>query len=107
MCVCVHSRKKAGNIFLVAFYECEDDFDLVAPETDRLYCSQSNWIGERPRCQRVNGADEEYNDGDGEDELDEDEDGDEEGEEEEDGDDEDAKDDNQQNNGKWLKYSIW
>lgn len=70
-------------MFLVAFYECEDDFELVAPDTDRLYCSQSNWIGERPQCERVSGGDEEYDDGEDGEELDEDEGGEEDVEEEE------------------------
>lgn len=95
-----YSRKKAGNVFLVAFYECEDDFELVEAETDRLYCSDSSWIGERPRCERVSGADEEYgddnDDGDG-DELDEDEEEEVEDEEEEE---EDGEGNEGDNNGK-------
>lgn len=78
-------------MFLVAFYECEDDFELVAPETDRLYCSQFKWIGERPRCERVSGAAEEYDDGDEGDDLDED---------DEDGELDEGDAENDENNGK-------
>lgn len=69
------SRKKDGNVFLVAFYECEDDFDLVELENDHLYCSRERWIGVRPRCVPLNdGNGQEDYDGDGDDDdLDEDE----------------------------------
>uniref|UniRef100_A0A182SAJ4 EGF-like domain-containing protein n=1 Tax=Anopheles maculatus TaxID=74869 RepID=A0A182SAJ4_9DIPT len=43
-------RKKNGNIFLVAFYECDDYYELQPPEHDRLYCSGRKWIGKRPEC---------------------------------------------------------
>lgn len=51
-----HSRKKDGNIFLVAFYECEDDYDLETLENDHLYCSKNAWIGVRPRCVFIDGG---------------------------------------------------
>ncbi|KFB47089.1 AGAP005714-PA-like protein [Anopheles sinensis] len=43
-------RKKNGNIFLVAYYECDDYYELQPPELDRLYCSSKRWIGKRPEC---------------------------------------------------------
>lgn len=63
------SRKKDGNVFLVAFYECEDGFQLESDDTDRLYCSMDAWIGERPRCVG-DGATDDYNDEDDADEDD-------------------------------------
>lgn len=67
--LCICSRKKDGNIFLVAFYECEDDFDLEELDNDHLYCSKNRWIGVRPRCLPIGDGDkqEDY-DGDGGDE---------------------------------------
>lgn len=43
-------RKKDGNIFLVAFYDCEEDFELEDPDQDRLYCSKQKWVGNHPNC---------------------------------------------------------
>lgn len=43
-------RKKDGNIFLVAFYDCEEDFELEDPDQDRLYCSKQKWVGDHPNC---------------------------------------------------------
>ncbi|XP_041774174.1 fibrillin-2 isoform X3 [Anopheles merus] len=70
-------RKKAGNIFLVAYYECDDYYELQPPEHDRLYCSGKKWIGKRPECISTRTGSED--DEEGEDEEEE-----EEGEEEED-----------------------
>lgn len=43
-------RKKDGNIFLVAFYDCEEDYELEDPDQDRLYCSKQKWVGAHPNC---------------------------------------------------------
>lgn len=43
-------RRKGERIFLVAFYECNDDFELENLEQDRLYCSHEQWIGNVPKC---------------------------------------------------------
>lgn len=92
------SRKKDGNIFLVAFYECEDDFDLESLEHDRLYCSKDAWIGVRPRCIRIggpNGQDDYDDNGDGdEDDTEDGDDAEEEEDEDEDEDGDDVEDDN-------------
>lgn len=61
----------------MAFYECEDDFDLEAPDNDHLYCSKDSWIGVRPRCipnGNGNGQDDYGDDDIGDEDLDEDED---------------------------------
>lgn len=83
-------RKKDGNVFLVAFYECEDDYDLESIENDRLYCSKDAWIGVRPRCVRIagtNGHDDYDENGDGDEDDVEEGDEDENAEEEEEDDD--------------------
>lgn len=46
----------------MAFYECDDDFELETPEDDHLYCSKGTWIGSRPRCVGGNAKDD-YDDG--------------------------------------------
>lgn len=38
---------------MVAFYECEEDFELENSEQDRLYCSKEKWVGNTPKCQPV------------------------------------------------------
>lgn len=43
-------RKKDNRIFLVAFYECDDDYELEDLTVDRLYCSKQEWIGTQPFC---------------------------------------------------------
>ncbi|XP_050093907.1 fibrillin-1-like [Anopheles aquasalis] len=77
-------RKKDGNIFLVAYYECDDYYTLQPPEVDRLYCSGKEWIGKRPVCisTRTGLEDDEEGDDD-EEEEEEDEEGEEEYEDEE------------------------
>ncbi|ETN59950.1 hypothetical protein AND_008443 [Anopheles darlingi] len=80
-------RKKDGNIFLVAYYECDDYYTLQPPEVDRLYCSGKEWIGRRPECISTR-TDDDEEEGD-EEEEEEDEEG-EEGEEYEDEDEEDS-----------------
>uniref|UniRef100_A0A182LZQ9 Sushi domain-containing protein n=1 Tax=Anopheles culicifacies TaxID=139723 RepID=A0A182LZQ9_9DIPT len=72
-------RKKNGNIFLVAYYECDDYYELQIPEHDRLYCSRKKWIGKRPDCISTRSG------------SDDDEEGEEEEEEEEEGEEEEAK----------------
>lgn len=34
----------------MAFYECNEDFELENLEQDRLYCSHEQWIGNVPKC---------------------------------------------------------
>lgn len=85
MCVCVcHRRKKDGNVFLVAFYECDEEYELDSPDTDRLYCSKETWIGNRPNCISITNDDNDENEEYDEDEENNEQDGEEE-EEEEDG----------------------
>uniref|UniRef100_A0A182NIS0 Sushi domain-containing protein n=1 Tax=Anopheles dirus TaxID=7168 RepID=A0A182NIS0_9DIPT len=76
-------RKKNGNIFLVAHYECDDYYELQPPEHDRLYCSGRKWVGKRPECisTRSGAEDDEEGDEEEEEEEEEEEDYEEEGEE--------------------------
>ncbi|XP_038117535.1 multiple epidermal growth factor-like domains protein 6 isoform X3 [Culex quinquefasciatus] len=71
-------RRKDDQVFLVAFYECDDYYELQPAETDRLFCSGKKWVGTRPTCVSTRPAGEE----DEEDEEEEEEDYDEEEEEE-------------------------
>lgn len=48
-------RKKGPNLFLVAFYECDNGFELENSLVDRLYCSQEQWVGDIPHCMSVDG----------------------------------------------------
>ncbi|GAB0100994.1 EGF-like calcium-binding, conserved site [Sergentomyia squamirostris] len=43
-------RRKGDKVFLVAFYDCEESYELKNPLVDRLYCSQQSWIGDKPQC---------------------------------------------------------
>ncbi|XP_036337585.1 fibrillin-1-like [Rhagoletis pomonella] len=43
-------RRKGDHIFLVAFYACNDNFELEDAEIATLYCSQRKWVGELPTC---------------------------------------------------------
>ena len=47
-------RRKGEKLFLVAFYECDEDYELENVEQDRLYCSSERWVGSTPRCVAVN-----------------------------------------------------
>lgn len=64
----ISRRRKGEKIFLVAFYECNDDYEIENLEQDRLYCSKETWVGadfdeeNTPKCLSVN------DDGDNEDE---------------------------------------
>ncbi|KYM87211.1 Fibrillin-2 [Atta colombica] len=42
------------NRYLVAVYECADDYVFVDSTTDRLFCSNGTWLGRRPRCVKNN-----------------------------------------------------
>ncbi|XP_070502012.1 fibrillin-2-like [Chironomus tepperi] len=67
-------RRKGEKIFLVAFYECDEDYELENLEQDRLFCSQESWVGDIPRCMPINddGEDEDEENGEeGEDYSDE------------------------------------
>lgn len=46
-------------MFLVAFYECDDYYELQPAETDRLFCSGKKWVGTRPTCVSTRPAGEE------------------------------------------------
>lgn len=46
-------RRKGEKLFLVAFFECDEDFELESVEHDRLYCSKEKWVGDTPKCQPV------------------------------------------------------
>lgn len=43
------------NRYLIATYECAKGFTLKNPKNDRMFCSQSRWLGPKPRCQRIQG----------------------------------------------------
>jgi len=51
-------RKKNDSIFLVAYYECDDNFELDDTNYDRLYCSKEAWVGEHPVCMSTKNGDE-------------------------------------------------
>lgn len=60
----ISRRRKGEKLFLVAFYECDEDFELENLEQDRVYCSREKWVGDTPKCNPVhddgeNGDDEE------------------------------------------------
>ncbi|XP_062710515.1 uncharacterized protein LOC109404745 isoform X2 [Aedes albopictus] len=61
-------RRKDDHIFLVAFYECDDYYELQPPDTDRLFCSGKQWIGKTPSCVSTRGEDEEDEEDEEEDE---------------------------------------
>jgi hypothetical protein len=46
-------RRKGNKLFLVAFYECDDDYELENLEQDRLYCSRERWVGDAPKCMQI------------------------------------------------------
>ncbi|EDS32285.1 conserved hypothetical protein [Culex quinquefasciatus] len=52
-------RRKDDQVFLVAFYECDDYYELQPAETDRLFCSGKKWVGTRPTCVSTRPAGEE------------------------------------------------
>lgn len=52
-------------MFLVAMYECHENHELENPDVDRLYCSNQNWIGEKPRCYSLGGDEEGEEEGEG------------------------------------------
>jgi hypothetical protein len=47
-------RRKGEKLFLVAFYECDEDYELENLEHDRLYCSKEKWVGNTPKCMQIN-----------------------------------------------------
>lgn len=53
-------RRKGEKIFLVAFYECSDGYEMENVEQDHLYCSKETWVGadfdedSTPKCVFVN-----------------------------------------------------
>ena len=46
-------RRKGTKIFLVAFYECDDDYELDNTRPDRVYCSDEQWVGDEPKCMQI------------------------------------------------------
>lgn len=53
----VHFRwRKGDRVFLVAVYECDEEYDLLVPSENRLYCSGRKWIGTEPKCISKNGG---------------------------------------------------
>ncbi|XP_055846374.1 fibrillin-2 isoform X2 [Episyrphus balteatus] len=68
-------RRKGESTFIVAFYSCNDNFELEDSERNTVYCSKKKWIGELPKCIALSDYNEEdyeeYDDG-GEEEEDED-----------------------------------
>uniref|UniRef100_A0A1B0FQQ1 Uncharacterized protein n=1 Tax=Glossina morsitans morsitans TaxID=37546 RepID=A0A1B0FQQ1_GLOMM len=43
-------RRRGDNVFLVASYSCNDNFELEDSEINTLYCSDRKWVGELPLC---------------------------------------------------------
>lgn len=43
-------RRRGDNVFLVASYSCNDNFELEDSEINTLYCSDRKWVGELPVC---------------------------------------------------------
>ncbi|XP_055910382.1 fibrillin-2 isoform X2 [Eupeodes corollae] len=70
-------RRKGESTFIVAFYSCNDNFELQNSQRNIVYCSKRTWIGELPKCIAMGDYNEEeyeeYDDG-AEEEEDEDED---------------------------------
>lgn len=54
---CLCSRRKGDYVFLVAIYECYENHALENAESNRLYCSKSQWVGSRPVCVQIEGTD--------------------------------------------------
>lgn len=40
---------------MVAEYACNDGFELANPQDNRMYCSQSSWVGKYPICSEIQG----------------------------------------------------
>ena len=61
----IYRRRKGEKIFLVAFYECDEDYELENLEHDRLFCSKESWVGDTPKCMAINdeGEDEDEENG--------------------------------------------
>jgi hypothetical protein len=61
----IFRRRKGEKIFLVAFYECNEDFEMENVDQDRLYCSNEQWVAvdfdedNTPKCVAVNEDDNE------------------------------------------------
>ncbi|XP_028901941.2 fibrillin-1 [Zeugodacus cucurbitae] len=75
-------RRKGEQVFLVAVYACNDNFELEDADITTLYCSQRKWVGDLPTCvalgEYTDADEEEYEEyeavdgeGEGEDEEDE------------------------------------
>lgn len=47
--ICFSARKENFE-FIVAIYACDEDFELLNANVDRLYCSNREWIGDHPAC---------------------------------------------------------
>jgi hypothetical protein len=58
-------RRKGEKLFLVAFYECDEDYELENLESDRLYCSKEKWVGGEPKCMPINDEDDDEEDDEG------------------------------------------
>ena len=43
-------RRKGDNLFLVAFYACNERFDFEDTSKTLLYCSDQKWVGDLPVC---------------------------------------------------------
>ena len=63
-CVLIFRRRKGEKLFLVAFYECTEDYELENLEQDRLYCSKEKWVGDTPKCMPINDEGEDEDDED-------------------------------------------
>jgi hypothetical protein len=55
-----YRRRKGEKIFLVAFYECSEDYEMENVDHNRLYCSNEQWVAvdydedNTPKCVAVN-----------------------------------------------------
>ncbi|CRK94788.1 CLUMA_CG008282, isoform A [Clunio marinus] len=57
-------RRKGEKLFLVAYYECDDGYELEDSEHDRLYCSRESWVGNTPVCIPQSDIETEYEEND-------------------------------------------
>ncbi|KAL0280085.1 UNVERIFIED_CONTAM: hypothetical protein PYX00_001479 [Menopon gallinae] len=47
-----NERGPQKNRYLLATYECVKGFNLKNKRNDRMFCSQSRWLGAKPKCQK-------------------------------------------------------
>ena len=42
-----------GELYAEVLYQCDAGFKLSEDKVDRLFCSEGDWIGRRPKCVEV------------------------------------------------------